>query len=373
MLKNSRFEVLTPSGWQGFDGIAASPKRVVRVTTNVGATRTSDKHRVIVNGKEKLSVSLKPGDWLTSKIHVVRVELLANIDILYDLVNVAGGNVYIADGFVHHNCEFQGSSGTLITGDKLQKLVFTTPIVEDENLCVYEHPVHGNKYIMTVDVSEGVDRDYSVVSIFDVSVKPFKHVLTYRNNAIPPEVLTEVAYRIGKKYNYALAIIETNGVGVSVAKDLWFEYEYENIVKTVPKENGAKIGYGKGSALGVKTTKSTKRVGCSTLKSLIETDLLITNDYTAISEFGTFVMQGSSWGAEDGKTDDVVMTFVMFAWFTQQMDFEDYMTGTVNSELRKIRDEERFGLSALFFADGTEEDDDIDLSLVGGPSPTELF
>lgn len=373
MLKNSRFEVLTPSGWQGFDGIAASPKRVVRVTTNVGATRTSVKHRVIANGKETMSVSLKPGDRLTSKIHVVRVELLDDIDTLYDLVNVAGGNLYIADGFVHHNCEFQGSSGTLISGDKLQKLVFTTPLVENENLFVYAHPVPDRKYIMTVDVSEGVDRDYSVVSIFDVSEKPFRHVLTYRNNSIPPEVLTEVAYRLGKKYNNALAIVETNSVGVSVAKDLWFEYEYENVVKTVSKETGAKIGYGSGSAYGVKTTKATKRVGCSTLKSLIETDLLITTDYNAISEFGTFVMQGSSWGAEEGKTDDVVMSFVLFAWFTQQMDFEDYMTGSVNSELRKAHDEERFGLCDLFFSDGTDLDDDVDLSLVVDRPSQELF
>ena len=270
-------------------------------------------------------------------------------------------------------CEFQGSSGTLINGDKLQKLVFTTPLVENENLFVYAHPVPDRKYIMTVDVSEGVDRDYSVVSIFDVSEKPFRHVLTYRNNSIPPEVLTEVAYRLGKKYNNALAIVETNSVGVSVAKDLWFEYEYENVVKTVSKETGAKIGYGSGSAYGVKTTKATKRVGCSTLKSLIETDLLITTDYNAISEFGTFVMQGSSWGAEEGKTDDVVMSFVLFAWFTQQMDFEDYMTGSVNSELRKAHDEERFGLCDLFFSDGTDLDDDVDLSLVVGRPSQELF
>lgn len=364
MLHNDQFEVMTPSGWQDFDGIAASVKKVLRVVTTSRAIRTSMDHLVIVAGKAVKAVSLKPGMRLARGISVVSVSMMPDVDVLYDLVNVGGGNLYIADGVVHHNCEFQGSSGTLITGDKLQKLAFTTPVFEDENVCVYAHPEPNNKYIMTVDVSEGVDRDYSVVSIFDVTVKPFRHVLTYRNNSIPPEVLTEVAYRLGKKYNYALAIVETNGVGVSVAKDLWFEYEYENVVKTVAKEQGAKVGYGAGSTLGVKTTKSTKRVGCSTLKSLIETDLLITNDYTAISEFGTFVMQGSSWGAEEGKTDDVVMTFVIFAWFTQQMDFEDYMTGTVNAELRKSRDEERFGLASFFFTDGTEDDEGEDLSLV---------
>ena len=367
MLKNSRFEVLTPSGWQGFDGIAASPKRVVRITTNVGATRTSDKHRVIVNGKEKLSVSLKPGDRLTSKIHVVRVELLDDIDTLYDLVNVAGGNLYIADGFVHHNCEFQGSAGTLISGEKLQKLTWSEPIykTDDGLVRMCKRPKKGHKYVMTVDVSEGVDRDYSVASVFDVTVKPFRHVAMYRSNSVPPEVFTSIINQLGRQYNDAVAIVETNSIGASVAKDLWFEFEYENVLKTVSRDTGAKVGYGNGSVLGVRTTKATKRQGCSTLKSLIETDTLITEDYDAIHEFGTFIAHGSSWAAEEGKTDDVVMTFVIFAWFTQQVTFEEYMAGSMNSELRKAREDSTMGALAAFlegpddFVDGEE-----DLSLV---------
>lgn len=271
-------------------------------------------------------------------------------------------------------CEFMGSSGTLINGDKLQKLVFGNPLVSDEHFSVYAKPEKDRRYIMTVDCSEGVDRDYSVASIFDVTEKPFKHVAVYRNNSIPPEMFTEVVYRLGKKYNDALAIVETNSVGVMVAKELWFDYEYENIVKTVPKESGAKVGYGAGSQIGVKTTKATKRVGCSTLKSLIETDLLITNDYHAISEMGTFVMVGSSWGAEEGKHDDVVMTLVIFAWFTQQVSFEEYMQGSINAELRAAREEERTGIPDLFFDDGAgEEDGAEDLSLVAPRRAVPLF
>lgn len=380
MLKNSRFEVLTPSGWQGFDGIAASPKRVVRITTNVGATRTSDKHRVIVNGKEKLSVSLKPGDWLTSKIRVVKVELLADTDILYDLVNVAGGNVYIADGFVHHNCDFLGSAGTLISGDKLQKLAFVEPIWQNAaaDFKIYENPGPGRKYIMTADPSEGVDKDYSVVSVFDVTEKPFKHVALYKNNKIPPEMFAEVIVKIGKKYNDALAIVETNSIGVNVAKDLWYEFEYENVLRSVERETGARVSFSGQSKLGVRTTKATKRIGCSTLKSLLETDTLITNDYDAISELSTFIAQGSSWGAEEGKYDDVVMSMVLLSWFTQQVDFEDYMAGTINAALRKARTDAEFGPPMILFSDGTEEfgevfDNSMFLNQGGEPQKEDLL
>lgn len=271
-------------------------------------------------------------------------------------------------------CEFMGSSGTLIQGDKLQKLVFMDPLNDDEHFKMYAKPAKDRRYIMTADVSEGVDRDYSVASIFDVTEKPFKHVAVYRNNAISPEVFTEVLNRLGTRYNKALAIVETNSIGSRVAKDLWFEYEYENIVKTVPKEAGAKVGYGQGSSLGVKTTKSTKRVGCSTFKSLIETDLLITNDYAAIAEMGTFVMVGTSWEAEKGKNDDVVMTMVIFAWFTQQMDFEDYMSGNVNDMLRRARGEDMEALPDFFLSDGTDgEDDEIDHTLITHRAPVNEY
>jgi hypothetical protein len=367
MIQNTQFEVLTPSGWRDFDGIAASRKRVVRVQTSVGVTRTSTKHRVIINGREKYAVSLKPGDVLAPGISVVSVRLTDDYDVLYDLVNVGGGNVYKADGYIHHNCEFQGSAGTLISGEKLQKLTWSEPIyrTDDNVMRMYKRPKKDHKYVMTVDVSEGVDRDYSVASVFDVTTKPFRHVAMYRCNSVAPEVFTSIINQLGRQYNDAVAIVETNSIGAAVAKDLWFEFEYENVLKTVTRDTGAKVGYGSGSVLGVRTTKATKRQGCSTLKSLIETDLLITEDYDAIHEFGTFIAHGSSWAAEEGKTDDVVMTFVIFAWFTQQVTFEEYMAGSMNSELRKAREDETMGALAAFL-DGPDDfmDGDEDLSLV---------
>lgn len=264
-------------------------------------------------------------------------------------------------------CEFQGSAGTLISGEKLQKLTWSEPIyrTDDNVMRMYKRPKKGHKYVMTVDVSEGVDRDYSVASVFDVTTKPFRHVAMYRCNSVAPEVFTSIINQLGRQYNDAVAIVETNSIGAAVAKDLWFEFEYENVLKTVTRDTGAKVGYGSGSVLGVRTTKATKRQGCSTLKSLIETDLLITEDYDAIHEFGTFIAHGSSWAAEEGKTDDVVMTFVIFAWFTQQVTFEEYMAGSMNSELRKAREDETMGALAAFL-DGPDDfmDGDEDLSLV---------
>ena len=43
-------------------------------------------------------------------------------------------------------------------------------------------------------------------------------------------------------------------------------------------------GFGQNSTLGVRTTKQVKRVGCSTLKDLVESDKLIFQDFDIIEE-----------------------------------------------------------------------------------------
>ena len=48
---------------------------------------------------------------------------------------------------------------------------------------VYERAKEKHQYICTVDVSKGRGLDYSIFSIFDVSVR-YKQVCTYRDNTV---------------------------------------------------------------------------------------------------------------------------------------------------------------------------------------------
>ena len=379
-IENTEYEILTPSGFQDFKGLRVLTRGFLLVRTTVGDIKATPDHRFISCGLDVIAKDLKAGDHIDPDATVLAVENLNEAAPAYDPVDVADGHMYMAGGLVSHNCDFLGSAGTLISGDKLQKLAFVEPIWQNAaaDFKIYENPGPGRKYIMTADPSEGVDKDYSVVSVFDVTEKPFKHVALYKNNKIPPEMFAEVIVKIGKKYNDALAIVETNSIGVNVAKDLWYEFEYENVLRSVERETGARVSFSGQSKLGVRTTKATKRIGCSTLKSLLETDTLITNDYDAISELSTFIAQGSSWGAEEGKYDDVVMSMVLLSWFTQQVDFEDYMAGTINAALRKARTDAEFGPPMILFSDGTEEfgevfDNSMFLNQGGEPQKEDLL
>jgi hypothetical protein len=119
-----------------------------------------------------------------------------------------------------------------------------------------------------------------------------------------------------------------------IADTLHQDLEYENVVKIETGNKKAQAmgtGFGRGIQLGLKMSSQVKRIGCSNLKTLIESDKLIINDFDTISELTTFVSNHNTFKAEEGSTDDIVMTLVMFAWMTTQQYFKEI----VNHDLRK--------------------------------------
>lgn len=253
-------------------------------------------------------------------------------------------------------CQFFGSEDTLISGSKLQKLTFIEPIYGDQFYSVYERPIRGHSYAITVDTSEGIGKDYSVVTVIDVTCRPFKQVALYRSNIIPTLMLAQVAYKIGMEYNEGAMVIETNSVGGQVANSLWYDYEYENVVTSKVKVSENVENQGSRAEIGVRTTVKTKLVGCSTLKMLIESDLLLIQDFNTVSELTTFIKHGSKYQAEKNKFDDIVMSLVMFAWFSAQPNFEETANLEMRQTLREHLDQQdEMRMVWGFFDDGTGE------------------
>lgn len=78
-------------------------------------------------------------------------------------------------------------------------------------------------------------------------------------------------------------------------------------------------------------TSAVKKLGCSNLKTLLEDDKLITNDYDIISELTTFVQKRQSFEAEEGCNDDLAMCLVIFSWLVAQ----DYFKEMTDNDVRK--------------------------------------
>ena len=223
-------------------------------------------------------------------------------------------------------CEFIGSTHTLISAAKLRMMVFKTPIFSKNGLDVYEEPIKNALYCMIVDTAQGKDQDYSAISIFDISQIPYRQVAKYRSNKISPMLYPDIIFHIGKKYNMSWILLEVNDVGSQVAETLHYDLEYENIIVSSMKGRaGQQVGggFGKNIQLGIRTSKQLKRIGCSTLKEMIESDKLIISDFDTISELTTFAVKNNSYEAEEGSNDDLAMTLVIFSWLVQQRYFKD--------------------------------------------------
>lgn len=264
-------------------------------------------------------------------------------------------------------CEFLGSSGTLIDGATLKRLVPQRPISSKQNIFVYEEPIKENTYVGIVDVSRGKGLDYSVLQIIDVSKMPYKQVCVFRDNVTPPIEFTEIIHRVCSHYNNAITLVEINDIGGQVADMLYMDYEYENLMFTETAGRvGRRIssGFGTGVEKGVRTTKQVKSVGCSILKLLVEQTQLIINDHQTILELSTFSRKRQSYEAEPGCNDDLVMCLVLFAWMSDQKYFKELTDINTLAKLRQKTEEELFEEVPFFghIDDGLtnfyEDDDD---------------
>jgi hypothetical protein len=264
--------------------------------------------------------------------------------------------------------EFLGSSNTLISGYKLQQLRYMNPIEEHDKMKIYEHPIKegvneaktDHLYCITVDVSEGKNLDSSTFSVIDISSTPYKQVATYSSSSISPILFPTVIVNAARVYNDAYVLVEINN-NPQVADFIHSDLEYENLLKVFTgnkKPQQLSAGFARGVQMGLKMSPQVKSVGCSNLKTLIEGDKLIINDFDTYSELTTFEQHKTSFAAAEGANDDMAMTLVIFAWATTQAYFREI----VNHDLRKQIQLENMNqidedvLPAPIIEDGLEHD-----------------
>ena len=218
---------------------------------------------------------------------------------------------------------FLGTGNTLINADTLLGMRALDGEWKKDGLTVYESPKEDHNYVVTVDVSQGRGFDYSTFSIFDVSQRPFKQVCTYRDNMISPMLFPDLINKYCSRYNEALVIIENNAEGSMVATQLHYDIEYPNVFVQ---------GMTHAKDIGITMSRKIKRVGCSTLKELLEENRLSVVDRATITELMTFVNKGSSFEADKGYHDDMVMNCVLFSWFVTT-EFFTHLTDTAVKDL----------------------------------------
>ena len=242
---------------------------------------------------------------------------------------------------IEFECEFLGSVDTLIAPSKLKSLVYDNPLTQNAGLDVHEEPKKENDYVITVDVARGVGEDYSAFIVADITTFPHKVVAKYRNNTIKPMLFPNIIWEVAKSYNNAFILCEVNDIGDQIAAILQYDLEYQNLLMCAMRGRAGQVvgqGFsGTKTQLGVKMSKTVKKVGSLNLKTMIEENKLLLNDYEIISELTTFISKGNSFEAEEGCNDDLAMCLVIYAWLVAQ----DYFKELTDQDVRKRLYEEQ--------------------------------
>jgi len=261
MLINTEYEILNNSGnFVDFLGVEKSNKKNgLKITLeNDMSIIVSEDHIFITNNVDMYAKSLIPNvAYLTTTegdFYVKSVEPINDCE-FYDIVDIEGCE-YFANGILNHNCSFLGSGDNFIAKEYLKRIEENEKLIPirqeyvDGNMWIWKDPEAGEEYIMALDASPGHGEDNSTINILKtietieekiiekggktkkIKIKRHKveQVAEYYGK-VTPQMLAEIAYQYGRKYNNAYCVVDiTGGYGVqSVEKLLEFGYGNEHV------------------------------------------------------------------------------------------------------------------------------------------------
>ena len=183
-------------------------------------------------------------------------------------------------------------------------------VFENGKYRVWEEPNEKNIYAVGVDVAEGVNSNYSVVQVLDITnLKEIKQVAVYGDNNITPFNFISKLLEILKQWGSPPVLIERNNCGAQVVDQLKLTHNYENIVSYSPKINGQEYA----KRAGVVAHTNTKYKGVTNMRYwLNELKVVKLFDRDTVLELKNFVRYpNGTWAARQGDhNDDRVMSLI---------------------------------------------------------------
>jgi hypothetical protein len=353
--ENTRYKVLTPTGFQDFVGIQKLKKSGYRFECDNGLyCEVSTGHKFVTFEGEKISDDISLNDIIIHRQYgEVKIKKIIKFDKsdVYDLLGVDGENVYYGDNFIHHNCEFIGSSNTVIDSVCLERLFRHRKEPEFLDMKgrfrIYEKPKDGCTYIMGVDTAKGTGENSSVIQILRLdSITPvtMRQVAVWEDSYTDVYSFADIVNRTSYYYNDAYIMVENNGEGAPVVNRLWWEYENENLINTGNKERD----------LGIRATTKTKTLAVLLMKKLLEDGNIEIYDPRTVEQLADFQDLGHNRFGGVNIEDDLVSALYWALYTLEQEIFDESYQFT--QKLSEGEEDDGWGVLADFGESGIEED-----------------
>ena len=234
--------------------------------------------------------------------------------------------------------------------DELRRLRFSyqdLKWIDDDDVFI---PIRRKEYkiVMSVDISEGLGQDYSIINIFKVNEKPtelieeqkFKYkaitdffrleqIAIFRNNFVSVKQLSELLYLIAFEYfnpENVRIVLELNNYGNTLLAEMPHVFDgnnqygssifvrYKHRIDSTEEKVGLKVG-------------DNKNMMVKDYQDLMQNKGLIVTNEDNIREITTFVKHVTTSGniryAADVGHDDTVMTLVNMTSIFQKSEFKE--------------------------------------------------
>lgn len=178
-----------------------------------------------------------------------------------------------------------------VVPDDLKKFV-------GKELLIYELPISNMRYAAGVDTSQGVGSDSSSVCMMSFDGM---EVLNFNANKIPPYKFSELAVKIGLWYNYAMLVIENNGIGGATLTQAHKKYNYLNLYKQRGRFYKGNKSYHFGFDQSIGNSKAEL---IEQFREQFETDVIMINNRITFEEMQIFVEKDSGGMGNSGTGHD---------------------------------------------------------------------
>ena len=209
------------------------------------------------------------------------------------------------------------------------------------DLRVWKHPEKDKRYVIGVDVSEGLGEgmgDWSVATV--IEYESMECVAVWRGQ-YSPDLLAVESHNLGLYYNNALIGVEANGLGLATILTLrngfpkydarpYYRLYFRVILDDKTQKKTRKYGW--------LTTSQSKPVMIADLEAAIREKALVVKDMGFIREARSYIVtEKGGTEALRGKHDDQVMSMAVAVqlrkWLPPRIDYTNIDSkGTVGAD-----------------------------------------
>lgn len=216
-------------------------------------------------------------------------------------------------------CDFSTSGFTYFQQSDIESLkatacnpiTYSGPTANNQDFWIWKLPQANHKYIIAADIARGDAEDFSAFHVIDTNASDIAGEYVGK---IPTDDFGVFLDRVGRLYNNALLVIESNSYGVATGnklKDLKYPNLYYDDKAKEKMENIFDESEKKMFTPGFYSHGKIREIALTKLEECIRKKLIKIYSMRFANEMDTFVFNGKRGQATKGKHDDLIMALAI--------------------------------------------------------------